>query len=176
MEYLDVLDDRGEKTGHIVSYEEAHEKGIIHRAVHIWFLNSKKQLLLQKRNSTRRAYPDHWDISASGHVSAGETSLGAAKKETQEELGFNLPDSSFEYLFTLKEHIILNEGTYIANEFQDVYIVRMDFDIETLSLQKEEVEQVRWISLEEFNEWRKGGAEPLVPHEDEYTRLLAVIG
>ena len=158
-EYLDVIDESGEKTGQAVSYEEAHEKGIRYRTAHVWFLNSENQLLLQKRNSTRRAYPNHWDISASGHISAGETSIEAARKETREELGLDLPDSSFELLFTVQEHVTLNEDSYIANEFQDVYLVRKDLNVEAFNLEAEEVEKARWISLDEFRTWIEGQGE-----------------
>jgi len=175
MEYLDVLNQQGEKTGEVVSYDKAHEEGIMHRAVHVWFVNSQKELLLQKRNSTRRAYPNHWDISAAGHVSAGEMSLRAAQKETREELGLDLPDSAFAFLFTIEEHVVLNEGSYIANEFQDVYLVSMDVDVSKLSLQSEEVEEVRWLSLEEFREWLGGKGESVVPHPDEHKRLLGYL-
>jgi isopentenyldiphosphate isomerase len=117
----------------------------------------------------------YWDISAAGHVSADETSVEAAQKETREELGLDLPESDFEKLFTIEEHVTLNEGTYIANEFQDVYLVQKDVDEEKLSLQIEEVQAVRWIDIEEFKEWIQGKGEPLVPHLEEHTRLLKLI-
>lgn len=174
-EFLDILDPNGEKTGKAVSYKEAHEKGFTHRSVHVWFINSQGQLLLQKRGSTKLAYPDHWDISAAGHVSANETSLEAAKKETREELGLDLADDAFEYLFTVQEHVVLNKGTYIANEFQDVYLVRMDVSASSLVLEDKEVEAVRWIDISELKEWLQGRGKRLVPHQEEYGRLLAIL-
>jgi len=172
MEYLDILDKKGSKTGDSKSYDEVHEKGFIHRTVHIWILNSKKELLIQKREKNRRAYPSHWDISAAGHISAGQTSLEAAQRETKEELGIEISSSEFQYLFTVEEHIILNDGTYINNEFQDVFMVRKDLDILQIKLIDGEVEAVRFLSLGEFKKWVKGQMEPMVPHEEEYRRLL----
>ena len=171
-EYLDVLDDKGVQAGQTVSYEEAHEKGVMHRSVHIWFLNSNNELLLQKRSATKQAYPNHWDISASGHISTGQTSLEAAKAETEEELGLSLSDDAFEYLFSVEEHIVLNEGTYVNNEFQDVYLVRLDARVSDLTLQTSEVSGARWIGVDEFRLWTKGLGEKLVPHEEEYALLL----
>jgi isopentenyldiphosphate isomerase len=83
IEYLDILDNNGNKTGETRSYDEVHEKGLIHRTVHVWILNSKKELLVQKRSKDRRAHPDYWDISAAGHISAGQTSLEAAQSYLQ---------------------------------------------------------------------------------------------
>lgn len=39
-----------------------------------------RDILIQKREKNRVAYPGYWDISASGHVSAGESSLEAAQR------------------------------------------------------------------------------------------------
>ena len=105
-EYFDILNEKGEKTGESRSKKEAHEKGLIHRTAHVWILNSKKELLLQKRASGLRVYPDCWDISAAGHISAGQTSLEGAKREVEEELGLSLPDNMFVYLFTVQENIL----------------------------------------------------------------------
>lgn len=177
MEYLDILDDKGNKTGESKSYEEAHEKGFIHRTVHVWILNSKKELLIQKRAMNRRAHPGHWDISAAGHISAGQTSLEAAQREVEEELGIKIPESKFEYLFTGESHSVLNNGTYVNNEFQDVYIVPTDLDLSTIKLEKDgEVEEVRFLSIDEFKKWINGNGELMVPHEEEYTKLVEHLG
>ena len=171
-EYLDIVDDKGEKTGESRSYNEVHKDGLLHRTVHVWFLNSERKLLLQKRSPNKRAYPDHWDISAAGHVSAGQTSKEAAQRETEEELGISLPQSAFQYLFTVKEHTVLNNGTYVNDEFQDVYLVRLDIKPQELKLPADEVSEIKWLGIEELKLWLKGGGEILVPHEEEYRRLL----
>ncbi len=174
-EYLDILDEEGKKTGVTRSYSDAHREGLIHRSVHVWFFNPEKGLLLQKRSSTRAAYPNHWDISASGHISAGQTSLEAAKRETEEELGVTPPDDAFCFLFTLEEHIILNAGTYISNEFQDIYLVRTGIDPALHYKTNEEVSEIRWIDLNSFIAWTRGQGELLVPHDEEYARLIALL-
>lgn len=175
MEYLDILDKEGNKTGDAKSYEEAHQKGLIHRSVHVWILNPKKELLIQKREKTRRAYPSHWDISAAGHISAGQTSVEAAQRETKEELGLDIPVSEFKYLFTVEEHIILNNGTYVNNEFQDVYLIQRDISISDIKLTDGEVDAVKFVTIDEFKKLIKGEGEPIVPHKEEYQKLLGYI-
>ena len=175
-EFLDILDTDGKKTGESKSYDDAHHSGFIHRTVHVWFLSSKNELLLQKRSANKRAYPNHWDISAAGHISAGQTSLEAAKRETQEELGLTLSDSIFDYLSSVEEHIVLNNGTYVNNELQDVYLVHSDVVLSELKLPADEVSEVRWIGIEEFKLWVKGEGEMLVPHDEEYSLLLKRLG
>src|SRR3989338_2527241 len=172
-EYLDILNERGEKTGEKRSYAEAHRIGLLHRAVHVWFLNSKKQLLLQKRSKNKFTHPSCWDISVAGHASSGQTSIEAAKRETEEEIGLTLLDEAYEYLFTVRRvREVINKGTYVNNEFQDVFLVHSDISIEDLVLPPDEVEEVRWLDISEFKKWIAGQGEAIVPHDEEYKRLL----
>lgn len=171
-EYLDILDASGNKTGESRTYEDAHELGLIHGTVHVWIVNSQGQLLLQKREKNRKAYPGLWDISSAGHISKGETSIQAAKREVKEELGIELLDGDFHFLGTFEEHIILNNGTYINNEFQDSFVVKKNVPIEEIKFDPGEVEEVRWITVQEFKNWTEGRGEPMVAHVEEYTKLL----
>lgn len=175
MEYLDILDEKGNKTGESRSYLEAHEKGLLHRSVHVWIHNHKGELLIQKREKNRRAYPSHWDISAAGHISAGQTNVEAAVRETKEELGIDIPDSEFTYLFTVEEHIVLNDDTYVNNEFQDVFLVQKNLDISDIKLTDGEVEDVKFVSLDEFKKLIQEKGELIVPHEEEYQKLIEYI-
>jgi isopentenyl-diphosphate delta-isomerase len=64
-----------------------HSQKWLHRAVHIFVLNSRGELLLQLRTSTKDEYPRCYTSSASGHLHAGEDYLPAAHRELAEELG-----------------------------------------------------------------------------------------
>jgi len=175
-EYLDILNEKGEKTGERRTYKDSHKFGLLHRSVHVWILNNNNELLLQKRSLNSWAYPDFWDISASGHISSGKTSLETAKDETSEEVGLVLPNSAFKLIFTLEEHKILNEGAYISNEFQDIYLINIDKDLYDFKLCEEEVSEVQWIDLKTFKLSIDNKKFKLVPHDEEYQRLLEFIG
>lgn len=170
-EYFDILNEKGEPTGESRTRSDAHQKGLIHRTAHVWFVDSKKRVLLQKRASDQRAYPDYWDISASGHLSAGQTSLEGAQMETKEELGVSLSDDAFVFLCTLKENSILNQGTYVNNEFQDVYVVHIDIELSQLH-PNEEVSELKWVEFEKFKLMSKDERSMLVPHAEEHDRLI----
>ncbi len=171
-EYLDVLNERGEKTGESFSYDEVHKKGLLHRTIHIYFINSKKQFLLQKRSHNMRAFPNYWDISVAGHISAGEMSAESAQKETREELGLDLSVSEFKFLFTIRPPKFFHQKDFIDNEFNDVYLVRRDVDISVMNLSKEEVNKVQWVDFKDFKKWINGEGELLVPHKEEYQRIF----
>ena len=59
---------------------DVHRDGDYHRAVHVWiFAESTRELLLQRRASCKDSWPDLWDISSAGHISAGDSSLTSAR-------------------------------------------------------------------------------------------------
>ena len=47
MENIDIVDELGNKTGEVKSREEVHEKGLLHKTVHIFVINNKKDILMQ---------------------------------------------------------------------------------------------------------------------------------
>lgn len=171
-EKLYILDENKNKIAESKMYEEIHREGILHLCVHVWVLNSEKQLLLQKRSKYVRVYPEYWDNSASGHVMFDQTSLEAAQKETREELGLDLSPEFFKYLFSIREHFTANDGTYIENAFNDVYLVQVDLDIEKLKTESKEITELKWFDLEEFKKLVAGQGEPLTTHHEEYKKLI----
>ena len=87
MEYIDIFDENNNPTGEVKEKTQAHEDGNFHRTAHIWIMNDKKELLLQKRSTTKKSHPNCWDISGAGHIMAGESVIDGAIRELKEELG-----------------------------------------------------------------------------------------
>lgn len=168
-EYLDILDEQGNKTGESRPYLEVHEKGLTHSAVHVWIINDKNEILIQKRQSDRRFYPSHWDISAAGHVSAGQTSVEAAIRETKEELGLDIQESDLIFLGRVYESFATSQ--FINKEFDDIYIVKRNMEISDITLADGEVEAVKFVTKNEFKDWVDSKGEKMVPHE-EYGKIL----
>ena len=71
-EYFDILTAEGEFTNRVESRKKCHKEGLWHKAVALFIINSKNQVLLQKRSANKRMWPNLWDITAGGHVLAGE--------------------------------------------------------------------------------------------------------
>ncbi len=89
-EKIDILNEKGELTGEVRSKKEVHELGLWHKSNHVWILNSHGELLLQHRAEQKENHGGDWDISAAGHVSAGEISIQSALREIKEELGIKI--------------------------------------------------------------------------------------
>lgn len=143
MEYFDVLDERGQYTGKIETRGECHEKGLFHKAVALFIINSRNQVLLQKRSSSKRAWPNCWDISAGGHVLAGEFGFEAVIRECEEELGLLIQEK--DPLFIGAVTSCTTTPHDIHNHYNEFYIVRKDLEVDSLKLQTSEVSDVCWF-------------------------------
>ncbi len=79
-ELIDVLDENGIKTGEILSRSEVHKKGLWHRIIVVAIVNEKNQVLIQQRSYNKDKNAGLWDISVTGHITTGQDSLSAAKR------------------------------------------------------------------------------------------------
>jgi len=85
-EYVEVVDSENRPLM-VMPREEAHKQGLYQRSVLALVYDVKNRLLIQKRHQTKKIYPGRWDLSATGHILAGESSLDAAYRELEEEIG-----------------------------------------------------------------------------------------
>ena len=121
-ELVDVLNEKGMYTGETQTREICSKKGLWHKAVCVFIINSKNQVLLQKRSANKKTWPNMWDVTAGGNVLAGEFDFQAIIRECKEELGI------------------------------EFHIASKEIDITKLQLQEEEVSEVRWIDKKEIIE------------------------
>lgn len=179
-ELLDVLTNTGEKTGVSKPRGLVHKDGDYHRAVHVWiYSESTQELLLQKRADCKESWPGLWDISSAGHISAGDSSLVTARKELHEELGINLPKDAFELIFVFLQECVINDGNYINNEFNDVYLVTTlaPIPFEAFTFQETEVSSVKYIDYSDYKSLLASGNEEYVPYDvlGQYGQLFNII-
>ena len=87
-----VVVDRSDRIrGYFSRYDCHHNKKLIHRAIGVVVFNDKGQILLQKRSKNKDTHPGFYTLSASGHVSKGETYKQTAQRELFEEIGIHSP-------------------------------------------------------------------------------------
>ena len=148
MEYFDVLNEYGEFKGEVATREECHVKGLWHRAIYAFIFNENGEVLLQKRSKTKKLWPDTWDITAGGHVLAGEFGYKAVLREAKEELNLNLTKDNIIFIGSAISTNV-KEGI-VNNHFNEYYIANKDIDISTLKLQEEEVSELKWVDKDEI--------------------------
>ena len=168
MEEIDILEENGEIVG-TTTVNEAHQNGLLHKVVHVWIVNRRNKLLVQKRSDLKEFCPLMRDVSFAGHVKAGENSLDACEREAKEKLGLNIDDDELKFLFSIIENF--EEGK--IRELADVYILHKDLDLTDLTLDKSEVEEVKWVPFHEF--FVTCMTKKFVPHEEEYRLLKEVL-
>lgn len=143
-ELLDIVDGSDQTTGQTKSKEAIHRDGDYHRAAHMWIYNDSREILFQLRSHTKDLFPGLWDITG-GHVGAGETYIGAAVRELQEELGIAADPADLELLFNQRDPVV-------QREFQQVFLLRYDGGLQTLELQEEEVLDARFFTIKDLRD------------------------
>lgn len=151
MELLEILNEDGSKSGVVRERGVAHCQGSLHPTVHIWIVQKRTDdgydILLQKRSATKDSYPGRYDISAAGHVGAGEDILASAVRELYEELGIR---ATKEDLTNIGSHKRYEEDIFYGRAFKDyewshVYLYQKPVEPDRFLLQKSEVEEVRFL-------------------------------
>ena len=145
-ELIDILTPEGKPTGKTALKSEAHKNGWFHATVHIWLFTSDEKILLQKRAMTKKVFPGLWDISVAGHIGAGEDVLTSAKREVLEEIGLELEDKNLIKIGT-RIHQVSHPNGIQDNEHHHVFIVELKTPLSELTIQEEEVDDIKLFDL-----------------------------
>lgn len=172
-ELIDVLNENGIKTGEILPRSEVHKKGLWHRIIVVAIINEKNEILIQQRSDNKDKNPGMWDISVTGHLSAGQDSLTAATREISEEvsvsLGYSVEVKDFRFMFSYRKEEKVNEDHY-DRQFYDFFILRQSGLRENnIKFQESEVQNIKFVSISELNEMREKSL--LVDREECYNAL-----
>lgn len=156
MEYIDVLDENGVKTGEILSRKEIHQRGLWHRAIAIAIINENNEILLQQRSMNKETNAGLWDISVAGHISTGQDAVSAAAREINEEVSVGIKAKvsmiDFRYMFSYKVSQKFADD-YVENHFYDFFILRKNgLRVKDITLQESEVQDAKFVSLQELEE------------------------
>ncbi len=139
MELLDVYDDNGNITGRTII--RGDKTAILneneHIAVAVIFIeNDNGEFLIQKTSQEKGGKFS----STGGHVDSGETPLETIKREVKEELGVNIEQKQIEeYGFLLYD-----------KPLRYLYYLKKNLLIDSLTIQKEEVEYVKYMDVSEI--------------------------
>ena len=141
MEFFDIYTAGGQRTGRTAPKGTVCTSGDYFLGVHIYIYDSRGRFLLQQRAENKSFRPGEWDIHM-GHAMTGETSLEAACRELEEELGVG---------FTPEQMIHVARTVWKQNNsLVDIYFIQADLDETRLHLQKEEVISAKWVKKEEM--------------------------
>lgn len=174
MEYIDVLDENGIRTGKSLDRGKIHKKGLWHRAIVVAIVNDKNEILMQQRSANKEKNAGLWDISVAGHLSSGQDSLMAAAREINEEVSINLGQTilikDFRFMYSFRKEQIFSED-FIERQFYDFFVLRQDnLDISTITYQESEVQAIKFVNVSQLREMIDSGL--VVPREEVYEELI----
>ncbi|OVE55643.1 isopentenyl-diphosphate Delta-isomerase [Chryseobacterium mucoviscidosis] len=145
MEEFVVLVNPEDKVLGLMEKQQAHINGLLHRAFSVFLFNSNGEMLLQKRASGKYHSPLKWTNAVCSHPRSEETYLEGAKRRVKEELGIDV-ELSEKFNFIYKADV--GNGLW-EHELDHVFTGTFEGEF---YLNKEEVEEVRYISLENLNQ------------------------
>ncbi|KAK5092640.1 isopentenyl-diphosphate delta-isomerase idi1 [Exophiala xenobiotica] len=173
MDEVCIVLDYDDKAIGTASKKDCHlmtniNKGLLHRAFSAFLFHpDTKRLLLQQRASEKITFPDMWTNTCCSHPLAhpSETGLGdlvsnvegakrAAVRKLDHELGIpnkDVPIEKFDYL-TRIHYRAPSDGKWGEHEID--YILFIEADPE-LNINKNEVKDVRWVSIDELKQMFK---------------------
>ncbi len=165
-EIIDILSPEGKLIGKTALKSEAHTKGWYHATVHVWFYTKDKKILLQKRASVKKVFPNLWDVSVAGHIGAGETVENTAIREVKEEIGLNIrPENLFK--INIRKDEIIHPNGIIDREFKHVFLCELHEKITQLIPQEGEVDDLQLFDLAILKDATKHGTF-MVPNFRKY--------
>ena len=154
IEKVILVDENDNQVG-VMPKLEAHQKGLLHRAFSVFIFNSKYELLLQKRASSKYHSGGLWTNTCCSHPREGEDTLDAANRRLDEEMGIKTSLRKV-YDFIYKAEL---DNQLTEHEFDHVFYGVCDNDP---ILNKDEAEDFKWVDMETLN-------NDIIKNEDDYT-------
>jgi isopentenyl-diphosphate delta-isomerase len=140
---------------------EAHERGLLHRAFSIFIFNRDNELLIHQRAFGKYHSEGLWTNTCCSHPFPGESTLDAAHRRLQEEMGMT---ATLEKAFDFTYQAVLDKGL-IEHELDHVYI---GFSDNAPNINTEEVHDYRWVNLSDLN-------EEINAHPERFTAWFRII-
>ncbi|KXH81336.1 isopentenyl-diphosphate Delta-isomerase [Chryseobacterium kwangjuense] len=159
-EFVVLVNPEDEVLG-LMEKQQAHINGLLHRAFSVFLFNSKGEMLLQKRASGKYHSPNQWTNAVCSHPREDETYIDGARRRLQEELGIEA-NLSEKFNFIYKADV---GGGLWEHELDHVFVGDYEADFH---LNQEEVEEVRFISIEDLD-------QEMAEHPEHFTAWFKII-
>ena len=154
-----ILVDKNDRQVGLMEKQEAHIKGLLHRAFSIFIFNTKNELLLQKRANQKYHSGGLWTNTCCSHPRDKESTIDAAYRRLNEEMGMTCDlELKFNFIYKAKldNNLYEHELDHVFFGFSDT-IPKINkkevcaFDYKTLEFLKKDI----IISPNNYTEWFK---------------------
>lgn len=139
MEYLDLYDKYGDKTGKTMIRGQEVPEGCYFNIVVCFIKNREGKYLMQRTSKQKGSV---YAVTG-GHVTAGQTFIESMIRELKEEIGIDVTENELKFVdkYVKNNQVVFN-----------IYYLEKEIDINQCNLQKEEVEALYWMSEEKIQE------------------------
>lgn len=170
-ELVDIVNEENEVIGK-AKRGEAHQKGLIHRALSVLIIHSGGKLLLQQRSKHTKVHPLSWDLSTSEHLLAGETYEIAGQRSVKEELGVEVIVNPVSKTSLQKRKYEFNEKTIYDNE---IVMMLTGTHNGPFKIDPVEVNKVKFFTVEEIEKMILDGVQFTPWFLDEWENVKRVL-
>ena len=157
-ENIDIYDANLGHKG-VMERIKAHKEGEWHRTFHCWVVSTEEggSLLFQQRSMKMKNFPGLLDVSAAGHIEAGEA-IEEGVRELKEELGIEIDESS---LIRLGERVeVADQANGQRNrEYQSVYMYLTSQPISSYKPEEYEVTALVLLNIQDGFKLFRGEVE-----------------
>lgn len=136
MELFDVYDSNRKPLGYSKARGDKLLDNEYNMGIETWIINDHK--LLMTKRSLEKSHPGKWEVPG-GCSQIGETSIDTLTRELKEEVNIDIKDN----------YKLLDTVMY-KKMFVDIYTSNIKVDLDKVSLQKEEVSDIKFFTKEEF--------------------------
>jgi isopentenyldiphosphate isomerase len=146
-EKIDVFDANLSHLG-VMDRGEAHREGMWHKTFHCWVVSHANggSVLYQRRSHQMANFPDLLDVSAAGHLEAGETTEQGVR-EVFEELGISADEDAFQFL-GFRVEVADQKNGQKNREYQAVHMILLDKSLADYRPQETEVAGLYWLPVD----------------------------
>lgn len=135
------------------------------RMVTVWLEDGKGNVLIHKRSSSKKRYPNRWENAAGGGVEKDESYEEAAYKELREELGVD----DIRLKFAQKTLIKTSHGEKYCSWFIGI----TDKKESDFSLESNAVKEVKWVVKEKLFSDRDDHPRRYMPSSAYWRKLFS---
>jgi isopentenyldiphosphate isomerase len=145
----EVLDEEGHKTGQFLAREEVHKRQLWHEVANVWILNTKGEVLLQRRGPKVELAPNVWDVAVGTHVHPGEDPALAGARALQAELGVTELPENLKHLFNIQAANPMPDGSF-HKVLGHVFLMKSDIALDSLKVNPDEIAELAWRPLSQI--------------------------
>ena len=178
MQQVILVDEQDNQVG-IEEKLAAHKDPKLHRAVSVVIINSKNEMLIHKRASTKYHCPRLWTNACCTHPMPGENTNDSAVRRLKEEMGIDCSENGIDlqenFTFIYKKEF---DNGLTEWEFDHTFVGKVDDEFlktkatsninESINPDPDEVEDWKWINIDELK-------QDISDNPDRYTYWFKVI-